>query len=168
MDHWGFPGGASGKEPTCQCRRHRRHGFDPWVGKISWRKARQPTPGLLPEESPWTEEPGELQSIESQESDTTERLFTFHFHTVGDDQPVIGPKRSSKAFPKAKLVPEKKAVVTVWWCAAGLIQYSFLNPGETITSEKYAQQIDEMHQKRQCLQLSLVNRKGPVLLHNNA
>ena len=31
----GFPGGTSGKEPACQCRRHRRCGFDPWVGKIS-------------------------------------------------------------------------------------------------------------------------------------
>ena len=30
----GFPGGASGKEPACQCRTHQRHGFDPWVGKI--------------------------------------------------------------------------------------------------------------------------------------
>ena len=27
----GFPGGASGKEPVCQCRRHKRCGFDPWV-----------------------------------------------------------------------------------------------------------------------------------------
>ena len=27
-------GGASGKEPTCQCRRHKRRRFDPWVGKI--------------------------------------------------------------------------------------------------------------------------------------
>ncbi|KAB0374465.1 hypothetical protein FD755_012957, partial [Muntiacus reevesi] len=67
-----------------------------------------------------------------------------------------------KHFPKPNL-----HMVTVWWSAAGLIHYSFLNPGETITSEKYAQQIDEMHQKLQCLQLSLVNRKGPVL-HNNA
>ena len=24
----------SGKEPACQCRRHKRHGFDPWVWKI--------------------------------------------------------------------------------------------------------------------------------------
>ena len=31
----GFPGGASGKEPACQCRGLKRHGFDPWVGKIS-------------------------------------------------------------------------------------------------------------------------------------
>ena len=30
----GFPSGASGKEPVCQCRRHERGGFDPWVGKI--------------------------------------------------------------------------------------------------------------------------------------
>ena len=30
----GFPGGISGKEPTCQCR---RHGTNPWVGEIPWR-----------------------------------------------------------------------------------------------------------------------------------
>ena len=30
----GFPGGASGKESACQCRRHERLRFDPWVGKI--------------------------------------------------------------------------------------------------------------------------------------
>ena len=37
-----------------------------------------------------------------------------------------------------------------------------------MTSEKHAQQTDEMHQKLQHLQLPLVNRKGPVLLHDNA
>ena len=34
-----------------QCRRHRRCGFDPWVGKIAWRRAWQPTPVFLPGES---------------------------------------------------------------------------------------------------------------------
>ena len=29
----GFPSGTSGKEPACQCRRHKRHRFDPWVGR---------------------------------------------------------------------------------------------------------------------------------------
>ena len=29
-----FPGGASGKKPDCQCRRHKRLEFDPWVRKI--------------------------------------------------------------------------------------------------------------------------------------
>ena len=32
--HIGLPTGASGKEPVCQCRRHKRHGFDPWVREI--------------------------------------------------------------------------------------------------------------------------------------
>ena len=29
----------------------KRHGFDPWVGKIPWRRAQQPTPVVLPGES---------------------------------------------------------------------------------------------------------------------
>ena len=61
----GFPGGTSGKESTWQCRRYETW-VDPWVGKIPWRRARQPTPVFLPGESPWTEEPGGLQSIGSQ------------------------------------------------------------------------------------------------------
>ena len=44
-------GGASGKEPTCQCRRPKRLGFDPWAGKIPWRRKWQPTPVFLPRES---------------------------------------------------------------------------------------------------------------------
>ena len=47
----GFPGSASGKEPTCQCRRRKRCGFGPQVGKIPWRLAWQPTPIFLPEKS---------------------------------------------------------------------------------------------------------------------
>ena len=47
----GFPGGTSDKESTCQCRRHKRLGFDPWVRKIPWRRAWQPTPAFLPGES---------------------------------------------------------------------------------------------------------------------
>ena len=38
-----FPGGASGKEPACQCRRFKRCSFNPSVRKIPWRRARQPT-----------------------------------------------------------------------------------------------------------------------------
>ena len=78
---------------------------------------------------------------------------------------VVGLRRSSKALPKAKLGP-KKVMVNVWRFVAQLIHYSFLNLGETITSEKYTQQIDEMHWKLQCLQLALLNRKVSVLLHN--
>ena len=38
-----------------------RPGFNPWVGKIPWRRAWQNTPVFLPGESPWTAEPGGLQ-----------------------------------------------------------------------------------------------------------
>ena len=41
----------SGKESSCQCRRLRRCGFNPWVRKIPWRKKWQPTPVLLPGKS---------------------------------------------------------------------------------------------------------------------
>ena len=44
----GFPGGTSGKESACQCRRHKRCGFDPWVGKIPWRRKWQCTTIVLP------------------------------------------------------------------------------------------------------------------------
>ena len=47
----GLPGQLRGKEPACQCRRHKRYGSDHWVGKIPWRRARQPTPVFLPGES---------------------------------------------------------------------------------------------------------------------
>ena len=43
----GVSGGASSKESACQCRKHR---FDPWVGKLPWRRAWQPTPVFLPGE----------------------------------------------------------------------------------------------------------------------
>jgi len=46
-----FPGDTSGKEPTHQCRRCKRSGFNPWVGKIPWRRAWQPTPAFLPGKS---------------------------------------------------------------------------------------------------------------------
>ena len=46
----GLPGGTSGKEPACPCRRHKRPRFDPRVGKIPWREKRQPTPVFWPGE----------------------------------------------------------------------------------------------------------------------
>ena len=50
----GASGGSDSKESACECRRPR---FDPWAGKIPWRRKWQPTPVFLPWESPWTEEP---------------------------------------------------------------------------------------------------------------
>ena len=55
----GFPGGASGKESACPCRRHKRRRFSLWVGKIPWKPTRVFLPGeshgqrSLASYSPW-------------------------------------------------------------------------------------------------------------------
>ena len=67
----GFPRGASGKELTSQYRRRKRHGFNPWVGKIPWRRARQPTPVSLPGESHGQRSLVGYCSWGQKESDTT-------------------------------------------------------------------------------------------------
>ena len=73
-----LPRWCSGKESASQCRRRRRHGFNPWVRKIPWRRAWQSTPVFLPGKfygqrrlagySPWGHK----------ESRTTERLISQH------------------------------------------------------------------------------------------
>ena len=51
IHHLGFPGVTSGREPACQCRKRKRRGFDPWVGKVPWRRSWQPTAVFLLGES---------------------------------------------------------------------------------------------------------------------
>ena len=55
--------GSAGKEPACQCSRHKRHRFNPWVGKIPWRRKWQPTPVFSPGKFHGQKEPGGLQSM---------------------------------------------------------------------------------------------------------
>ena len=59
---YSFPGSSSGKESAGNAGDR----FNSWVGKFPWRRDRLPTPGLLPGESPWAEDPGGLQSTGSQ------------------------------------------------------------------------------------------------------
>ena len=66
----------SGKEPNCQCRRHKRRGFSPWVGKIPWRRTWQPTPGFLPGESHGQRSLVGYSPWGHTESDTTEHTHT--------------------------------------------------------------------------------------------
>ena len=44
----GLPRWHSSKESACQCRRHKRLSFSPWVGKIPWSRKWQPTLVFLP------------------------------------------------------------------------------------------------------------------------
>ena len=68
----GFPDGVSGEELFCQFRRLQRLRFDPWVGKILWRRASQPTPVFLPGESHGQRSLVGYSLWGHKESDTTE------------------------------------------------------------------------------------------------
>ena len=61
---WGFPDGTSGKESTCQSRRHKRRSFDPWIRKIPWRREWMAIhSSILAWRIPWTKELGRLWSV---------------------------------------------------------------------------------------------------------
>ena len=69
--------GASGKESACQCRRHRGHEFDAWVGKITWSGKWEATPVFLLENPRGR---GAWQDIvhETAELDTTDQSRPNH------------------------------------------------------------------------------------------
>ena len=79
--------------------------------------------------------------------------------TVSDDQVSNWMEKKLQCTSQSRTHSKK--------CAADMTYYSLMNPGKTIISEKYTQQIDEMHQKLQLLQPALVNRKAPIFLHAN-
>ncbi|XDA73429.1 hypothetical protein R6Z07F_003652 [Ovis aries] len=83
------------------CLQCRRPGFDPWVGKIPWRRTWQPTPMFLPSELHGQRSPAGYSSGGCKESDTPEGLT----HLVGEEklrsggQPV--PRGARVAGPRA-------------------------------------------------------------------
>ena len=72
--HMGFPRGSDGKESA-----YNAGDLGLILGLGPWRRAWQPTPVFLPGESPWTEEPGGLQSMGSQR--VGHDWVTKHIHT---------------------------------------------------------------------------------------
>ena len=73
MESRGFPDSSTDKESTCSVP-----GFNPWVGKIPWKRERLPTPVFWPEEfhelySPWGHK----------KSDMTELLSLTHWMEIG-------------------------------------------------------------------------------------
>ena len=103
------------------CLQCRRPEFDPWVGKMPWRRKWQPTPCILAWRIPWTEEPGGPRHGVA-ESNVTERLT--HTHTW------IGYDFSSPFFsPNFKLcfisacsgsLLLRVGILQRWWVGAAL------------------------------------------------
>ena len=70
------------------CLQCRKPGFDPWVGKIPWRRKWQPTPVFLPGESHGERSLVGYSPRGRKESDTAEQLH-FHFHMPNSSAHVL-------------------------------------------------------------------------------
>ena len=75
----GLPMQCSGEEFACQ---YSRCGFNPWVGKISWRRKWQPTPVFLPEKSHGLRSLVGCSPRDHKELDTTEQLSVHAFRKL--------------------------------------------------------------------------------------
>ena len=92
-----------------QCRKHRRLGFNPWVGKIPWRRKWQPTPLFLPEKSLGQRNLAGYSPKGLKGSDTTEAAEQAHMCGLN--------KRDlfSHNFWKLKVQDQNTSIVRFWW-----------------------------------------------------
>ena len=112
------------KKTFCQCRRCKRPGFNPWVGKIPWRRAQQPTLVFLPGESH-----GQMSLVcyspwGLKESDMTKATCRAHIYNLSH----------LKCFPSGSVVknpPEKQEIQESWvWylCGKDRLEEEMANP----------------------------------------
>ena len=73
----GFPRWSSGKESACQHRRHKRRGFNPWIGKIPLEQEMATHSSIPAWKTPWTEEPSGYSPLGCEELDMTEHKYTY-------------------------------------------------------------------------------------------
>ena len=93
MNNNSFPGGSDGKKSACNAGDL----GSILVGKIPWRRAWQPTLVFLPGESPWTKEPGRLQSMGWQRVCAWLSAHT-HTHTHTNNKGLSDHSGNSKGF----------------------------------------------------------------------
>ena len=108
IEVWGFPCVTSGKELACQCRRHKRYRFYPWVQKIPWRRAWQPTPVFLPGESHRQRSLAGYRLQGCKESDTIEVTQYARTHGLG-----AGDKEMT-TFKELKMQQENNTNICVY------------------------------------------------------
>ena len=118
-----LPGRHSGKEPTCQCRRCKRCGFDPWVWKIFWSRNWQPTPVFLPGKFHGQRSLVGCRPWGCKESDTTEQLNT-HVQPIPSKSPAISSNKrlTQSVKQRCRMIPWKSRPACEWgalphcWC----------------------------------------------------
>ena len=101
-----------GKEPAHQCQRCRRHRFNPWVGKIPWRRKWQPTLVFLPAEShgqrslvsysPWGRQELDKTEVTKHNRQRVKKHFTLSYKKT---------KCMNLFFPKSLLILSKYSII---------------------------------------------------------
>ena len=128
MSNIGFPGGADGKEPACQCRRLKRRRFNPWVKKMPWRRAWPTTPVFLPGKSHGQRSLAGYSPWGRKESDTTEHTFNLW-------QRRLDTQRGWYEFPGNSLticIESLKNIHTLWILLLNLFWESHQKCGQYI------------------------------------
>ena len=85
----GFLGGTSGKGSSCQRKRHKRGGFDPWVRKIPCKRKWQSTPVFLPGKFQGQRSLVGYSSWDCKELDMTEHIHTTQHNTLNCTGPTL-------------------------------------------------------------------------------
>ena len=115
----GLPQWVSGR--IClQCRRHRKHRFDPWFRKIPWRRKWLPTDSILAWEIPWTEETGGLIVHGITKSQTPVSTFeAVQFSSVSQSCPTLCDpmNHSTPGFPPGR--SRLRECGSREWCLTG-------------------------------------------------
>uniref|UniRef100_A0A5S6Q5J1 Tc1-like transposase DDE domain-containing protein n=1 Tax=Trichuris muris TaxID=70415 RepID=A0A5S6Q5J1_TRIMR len=75
-------------------------------------------------------------------------------------------KGRPETFPKPD--PHAKVMLSVWWCSNGVVHYNFIKPDESTTADAYCRELETAFKKLAEMWPSLANRKGPLLLQDNA
>lgn len=59
-------------------------------------------------------------------------------------------------------------MLCIWWDINGVVYFELLGPNQTINANLYSQQLERVHETLCEKRPALVNRKDPILLHDNA
>ncbi|XP_061722930.1 histone-lysine N-methyltransferase SETMAR-like [Cydia pomonella] len=79
----------------------------------------------------------------------------------------LKPGETSQTVAKPVLTP-RKVMLSVWWDWKGIVYHELLEPGQTINSTIYCQQLTRLKQAMEKIRPELINRKGVVFHHDNA
>ena len=129
----GFPGGTSGKDPACQCRRCKRRSFDPSLedplvegiathtSNLAWR-------------IPWTEKPGGLQSLGSKRAGHDwSNLACMHIQQISDQR-----HSNTSLVIVVLLLSHVQLFVTPWTAAHQASVSIIISPSLLLLSKRYS------------------------------